>query len=128
MELAFAPEERDVYSYERISTALAPLGAKPAAERNGKEKIIARSYGAFKSKKRPSGYKHLAPLGRNHIQTHRSSLLLLIRQHARVHCFTSARDHLKVHVALHDFDEHERHVAIEKLVGQRRALIDVTLS
>ncbi|MFN2514232.1 MAG: hypothetical protein ABR568_22820 [Pyrinomonadaceae bacterium] len=32
VEFVFAPEERDVYSYERAPEDLAPLGAKPAAE------------------------------------------------------------------------------------------------
>ena len=31
VELVFAPEERDVYSYERTPKDLAPLGAKPAS-------------------------------------------------------------------------------------------------
>ena len=36
VELAFAPEERDVYSYERTHCSLAPLGAKPGSGTNAK--------------------------------------------------------------------------------------------
>ena len=32
MDFVFAPEERDVYSYERAPEDLTPLGAKPAAQ------------------------------------------------------------------------------------------------
>ena len=66
VEFVFAPEERDVYSYERTPKDLAPLGAKPpAAEplpRQVKAIALLRSFGV---KKNPLGYKHLAPLGRS---------------------------------------------------------------
>jgi len=43
MEIVFAPEERDVYSYERVPSDLAPLGARPGS----REESIAllRSFG-----------------------------------------------------------------------------------
>ena len=52
VELAFAPEERDVYSYERTHYSLAPLGAKPAsatnAPRQAKAGALLRSFGVKK--------------------------------------------------------------------------------
>ena len=61
VEFVFAPEERDVYSYECTRKDLAPLGAKPGSGTIGEQaKAIAllRSFGV---KKGSPGYKHLAP-------------------------------------------------------------------
>jgi hypothetical protein len=58
----FAPEERNVYSYERTPKDLAPLGAKLGSRTFGEaSKAIAllRSFGV---KKGLAGYKHLAPM------------------------------------------------------------------
>ncbi len=78
--LVFAPAERDVYSYQRISNALAPLGAKPGRRTNGKEKPV---------------YKHFAPPG---VESDSSTdhNFFLIHQHARVYRLTGTRDHMKV--------------------------------
>lgn len=61
MEIVFAPEERDVYSYERVPNDVAPLGAKAGRRTLAKESVaLLRS---LKSKKGSPGYKPLAPSG-----------------------------------------------------------------
>jgi hypothetical protein len=68
VEFFFAPEERDVYSYEHTPKDLAPEERNPASRTlAGQAKAIAllRSFGV---KKGPPGYKHLAPLGRSNKQ------------------------------------------------------------
>src|SRR6266550_2003069 len=65
VEFVVAPEERDVYSYERTPKGLAPLGAKPGSGTftgAGNSDCAPWSFGV---KKRPPGYKHFAPLGRS---------------------------------------------------------------
>ncbi len=65
---AFAPAERDVYSYELTRNVFAPLGAKPASGTTAEQAkgiTLLRSKGV---KKESPGYKHLAPLGRRHKQ------------------------------------------------------------
>jgi hypothetical protein len=42
----FAPEERDVYSYERTPKEIAPLGAKPGGGTFALRQKRLRSYGA----------------------------------------------------------------------------------
>ena len=49
VELVFAPDERDVYSYERVPNGLAPLGAKPATDEESM--ALLRS---FESKEKPA--------------------------------------------------------------------------
>jgi len=39
METVFAPEERDVYSYERVPNDVAPLGAKAGRRTLAKESV-----------------------------------------------------------------------------------------
>ncbi len=46
VEFVFAPEERDVYSYERTPKYLAPLGAKSGSGTIGRGQRRVRSYGA----------------------------------------------------------------------------------
>jgi hypothetical protein len=63
VELAFAPAERDVYSYEHTPKDLAPVGAK-----RGSERSLDRAKGCappeLRSKeKNQQGYKHLARWG-----------------------------------------------------------------
>jgi hypothetical protein len=60
VEFVFAPEERDVYSYERPPKDLAPLRAKQNL-RGSRQSGCAPT--ELQSKQRPLGYKHLAPLG-----------------------------------------------------------------
>ena len=65
VEFVFAPEERDVYSYERAPKDLAPLGAKCGSGTfAGQAKAIALLR-SFDVRKGAPGYKHLAPLGRS---------------------------------------------------------------
>jgi hypothetical protein len=45
-EFAFAPEERDVYSYEFTRKDLAPLGAEPSSGTIDEQAKRLRSYGA----------------------------------------------------------------------------------
>ena len=74
VEFVFAPEERDVYSYERTPKDLAPLGAKPGSRtfaEAGKAIALLRSPGV---KRGPPGYKHLAPSGATQQSEHYSSL------------------------------------------------------
>jgi hypothetical protein len=76
VEFVFAPEERDVYSYECTRKELAPLGAKPSAEclaRQAKAIALLRSFGVNKG---PLGYKHLAPMGRSD-STYQQQLLFV---------------------------------------------------
>ena len=46
VEFAFAPEERDVYSYKRTPKDLAPLGAKPGSRIFAEAQKRLRSDGA----------------------------------------------------------------------------------
>src|SRR5688500_16418196 len=64
VEFVFAPEERDVYSYEHTFIDLAPSGAKPGSGTLAREVKAIALLLSFGGEKRPPGYKHLAPLGR----------------------------------------------------------------
>jgi hypothetical protein len=65
LEFVFAPEERDVYSYERAPKDLAPLGAKPGSGTFAGAGKTDCAPPELRSKG-PPGYRHLAPLGRSY--------------------------------------------------------------
>jgi hypothetical protein len=51
VELVLAPEERDVYSYQRTPKDFAPLGAKPGSATCRGRQIQLRSFGASSHEK-----------------------------------------------------------------------------
>ena len=65
-EFDFAPEERDVYSYERLQNDLAPLGAKPGSGTTAEASKRNSAPTEVTGKKKIAGYKHLALTGRSH--------------------------------------------------------------
>jgi hypothetical protein len=66
-EFVFAPEERDVYCYERTLKDLDPVGAKLGSVNFARAEAIG-SY-VVRSNEKPLGYKHLAPLGQSDKQS-----------------------------------------------------------
>ena len=65
MQLVFAPEERDVCSYERTHRSLAPLGAKLDSGTNAEAGQGGCAPTQLRSKERTASYKYLAPTGRS---------------------------------------------------------------
>jgi len=64
VEFVFAPEERDVYSYERTPKDLAPPGAKSGTGTFALAQNAIALLRSFGVKIRTVSYKHLAPMGR----------------------------------------------------------------
>src|SRR5712692_940323 len=67
-EFVFAPEERDVYSYERGRQDLAPSGSETRQRnlcRGRQDRLRSLYLRSFGVKEGPPGYRHLAPPGRS---------------------------------------------------------------